>query len=184
MSINDRFSVRLPEFTSTGRRIMADDDGTTFSVVRSERTFAARLTSIALARNFVRLFALHWPFSGPRLSDIELATSELATNAIVHGCGESFTIELEGSRNGFVVRVISIGALTLPQIRRPSSFERTGRGLLIVSQVGDNLSAIGDRLGVTMSCQFDLERREHDAGPMAYGAVTASTTSSSDGKNQ
>jgi hypothetical protein len=156
------------------------DDGMTFGCVRSERMFPSTLISISEVRNFVRMFASKWSFSTPRLSDIELASSELATNAIVHGCGETFKVELVGTFNGFVLRVFSIGALTLPQIRHPSAFERTGRGLLIVSQVGENLSAVGDRLGVTMSCEFEIEDRERDSRPMAYG----STAAASDGKSK
>ena len=119
-----------------------------------ERTFDAQLSCVRDARRFVRTYARQWSFSTGRLADIELAASELATNAIVHGSGGTFSVSMKSEDDGFVLTVESSGAHTLPQIKRPMPGDRSGRGLLIVSQLGDEFSALGTRAGITMCCTF------------------------------
>ena len=122
----------------------------------SARVFPSEHASIRDSRLFVRRFAERWPFSTGRLADIELAASELSTNAVVHGAGDSYEVALEGSPVGLSLSVTSAGSQTFPQVRRPRADEESGRGLLIVSRVGDTFSVTQTSKAVTVSCSFEI----------------------------
>ena len=149
------------------------DDLAIGSPQSSERTFPATVIAISQARNFVGTFASQWAFSAPRLADIQLATSELATNAVVHGRGPTFRVGLVGSVSGLQLEVESTGTATVPQIRRPMQHERTGRGLLIVSRLADRLTVHSTEVGVTLSCDFDVERPDQHRGTNSGASSTA-----------
>lgn len=125
-------------------------------LTKSARSFPSELASIRDSRLFVRGFAEGWPFSAGRLADIELATSELSTNAVVHGAGDSFYVALEGSPLGLSLSVTSTGSQTFPKVGRPQADEASGRGLLVVSRVGDTFSVTQTSKAVTVSCSFEI----------------------------
>ena len=120
------------------------------------RSFPSEHASIRDSRLFVRRFAEGWPFSTGRLADIELAASELSTNAVVHGAGDSYEVALEGSPLGLSLSVTSTGSQTFPQVRQPRADEESGRGLLIVSRVGDTFAITQTPNSVTVSCSFEI----------------------------
>jgi anti-sigma regulatory factor (Ser/Thr protein kinase) len=88
--------------------------------------------SVQMARFFVRA-ALGYHALGEYAADVETATSELASNAIMHAGARAFDLELlrlEGS--GAVVLVVTDSCPLPPVKRDPAADAAHGRGLLIV----------------------------------------------------
>jgi PAS domain S-box-containing protein len=92
--------------------------------------------TIAEARRFVVDRLNTWDVPAPVISDVALITSELVTNAMVHG-GSPVELRLErtGSRVVVLVEDDTVGALPAP--RRPSDDDEHGRGLHIVEALSD-----------------------------------------------
>lgn len=106
--------------------------------------FAAREAEVGRVRRMVAVTLAYWGLDG--LSEpAVLCTSELASNAVVHGDGPGFDLTLSytyGDRELIVaVRDSSSGAL--PALQHPSPTAENGRGMLLVSQ-------IATRWGVTV----------------------------------
>jgi anti-sigma regulatory factor (Ser/Thr protein kinase) len=127
-----------------------------------ERTFSADTTSIGAARRFVRETTLESSNGrrDDRLGDVELAVSELVTNAIEYGLDEPVTVTVTVNLAAVVVSVRS--ARTSSAIADPSTWAgplpamRTGRGLAIVRAVSDDVSVDADDSTVTVHCTFRL----------------------------
>jgi len=104
-----------------------------------ERLFRADNDTIRAARRFVREAARTTALDPVRLSDIELAASELVTNAIEHGSGEAYRVRVVIEDDRFVVEVSSkhcgepISPPSMWGVGR--SDELTGRGLGLVKAV-------------------------------------------------
>jgi len=131
----------------------------------SERTFDGQTSSIGAARLFVRQAAsrvvdLAGPGSNLR-GDLELATSELVTNALEHGLEEPVTVIVVAASGAVVVSVRSVR--TPSGIADPSTWAgplptvRTGRGLAIVRSISDEVSVDADDATVTVHCRFNLD---------------------------
>jgi len=123
-----------------------------------ERVFAAKTETIHAARQFVRNLGEAIEIQPPTLDDIELATSELVSNAIEHGSGDDYQIRLATSSNRFVIEVISTHngtTLGTPTEWTTSDPELpTGRGLGLVSAVSADVwvQHTGDRM--IIGCEF------------------------------
>jgi len=132
--------------------------------VFSERRFDGQTSSIRAARSFVRqAAAVVLDLAGPESNlpgDLELAVSELVTNAIEHGLGEPVTVMFAATADTVVVSVRSVR--TLSGIDDPSTWAspppavRTGRGLAIVRSISDEVSVGADDATVTVHCAFRL----------------------------
>jgi len=131
----------------------------------SECTFGGQTSSIGAARLFVRRAAaealdLASPESDLR-GDLELAVSELVTNAIEHGLGEPVTVIVSTTAGTVVVSVRSVR--TPSGIADPSTWAgplptvRAGRGLAIVRAISDEVSVDADDATVTVHCMFRLD---------------------------
>jgi PAS domain S-box-containing protein len=92
--------------------------------------------TIAEARRFVVDRLNGWDVPEPVVRDLALITSELVTNAVVHG-GSPVELRLERTGSRVVVLVEDDAIGTLPQARRPSDDDEHGRGLHIVEALSD-----------------------------------------------
>jgi anti-sigma regulatory factor (Ser/Thr protein kinase) len=128
----------------------------------TERIFSADTASIGEARRFVRDIAAE-SMNGRRddlLGDVELAVSELVTNAVEYGLDEPVAVSVTIAPASIVVSVRS--ARTSSAIADPSTWAgplpamRTGRGLAIVRSVSDDVSVDADDSTVTVRCIFRL----------------------------
>lgn len=99
-----------------------------------ERELPADARSVSTARRLVRdaFVDSGW---GDRADDAALATSELATNAVVHAGGD-FTMRVLAWRGGVRVELCD-GSDHVPSPRRFAETAGTGRGLLIVAEGTD-----------------------------------------------
>lgn len=94
---------------------------------------AAEPSSAREARRFVAGVLQSWRMPEHSGGDLELLTSELATNAVRHA-GGPFTIVIR--YDGQVVRVeVGDGSRALPLPRRPENEVISGRGLLLVDRL-------------------------------------------------
>ena len=131
----------------------------------SERTFGGQTSSIGAARLFVRQAAAQVvDLAGPESNlrgDLELAVSELVTNALEHGREEPVTVIVVAATGALVVSVRSVR--TPSGIADPSTWAgplptvRTGRGLAIVRSISDEVSVDADDATVTVHCTFNLD---------------------------
>jgi anti-sigma regulatory factor (Ser/Thr protein kinase) len=128
----------------------------------TERIFSADTASIGEARRFVREVTAE-SMNGrgdDLLGDVELAVSELVTNAVEYGLDEPVAVKVAVAVAAVVVSVRSARASSA--IADPSTWAgplpamRTGRGLAIVRAVSDDVSVDADDSTVTVRCTFRL----------------------------
>ncbi len=123
----------------------------------AERQFTADTASIGAARRFVR-GAVPGEVDDDLVGDVELAVSELVTNAVEYGLAELVTVRVAADEAALVVSVSS--ARTAAEIADPSMWagplpaKRTGRGLAIVRAITDEVSVEADQSTVTVHCTF------------------------------
>lgn len=130
----------------------------------SVRMFGGQTSSIRAARLFVRQAAAEvLDLAGPESElqdDLELAVSELVTNAIEHGLEEPVTVIVAATADTVVVSVRSVR--TPAGIADPSTWAsplptvRNGRGLAIVRSISDEVAVDADDATVTVHCTFRL----------------------------
>ncbi len=131
----------------------------------SERTFSADTTSVGEARRFVRDVAAEAIRRSSRedelRGDLQLAVSELVTNAIEYGLDEPVVVRVALAPGAVTVSVRS--ARTSTGIADPSTWAgplpamRTGRGLAIVRSVSDEVSVDADDVSVTVNSTFRID---------------------------
>jgi anti-sigma regulatory factor (Ser/Thr protein kinase) len=128
-----------------------------------QRQFPPLTSSIAETRRFVRECVEPFVSDSERLGDIELATSELVTNAVEHGEQRPLTVGVDVSETEVVVSVTS--SRSTAAMGEPSTWAgplpamRTGRGLAIVRTVSDEVSVEADDETLTVHCAFALAGR-------------------------
>ena len=115
------------------------------------------------ARRHVAAAGVHWP---PDVLDVALLlTSELVTNAVLHGKGEVRLVVREtGPRLRIEVSDAETGSLQLSGDRW-SATKEGGRGLLLVAEFATNWGSEprADRPGKTT--WFELDLHSPDGGP-------------------
>ncbi len=87
-------------------------------------------TEIRAARAFIRALATPWRLTPPVVHDVELAASELVTNAVIHAAGEVH-VALRRLPDGVELEVEDAGEAA-PVLRVADHEESGGRGLAIV----------------------------------------------------
>ena len=109
--------------------------------------------ALADARHFAAEALASWDVSEATRFTVQVAVSELVTNAIRHGARPiEVQLVLHGRRLCLEVRD---GGDSLPTLRRSGPDEGSGRGLLIVSTLADGWGAERARTGKTVWCEFD-----------------------------
>lgn len=123
-----------------------------------ERRFSRDTTQLAQIRRFVRTWFEQREVSRDAIDDFELAVSELATNAIQHGAGDSIDIHLTVDHDGMSAVVAAdsdnagrIGQVETWQIAPPEAVN--GRGLGIVAAVMDVVEFSGDAGRAVFRCR-------------------------------
>jgi anti-sigma regulatory factor (Ser/Thr protein kinase) len=97
-------------------------------------------TKLTPARRFVRATLGGWGLTD-EAAQLELAVSELVTNALLHGKGRiDVTVELHGDRLRLVVGDEGFGPEPI-RFREPSSTGEGGWGLRLVDGVSDSWGA-------------------------------------------
>ena len=125
----------------------------------SERSFTAMTDSIAPARRFVRQGAEAVAVDPNWLADVELAASELISNAIEHGTGHEFAVGVGVDGEHFVLRVCS--SHSGPGLADPSEWKApppevlTGRGLSLVKAVSSSAWVEHVDGIITIGCRFN-----------------------------
>ena len=123
----------------------------------------SHLEEVASVRRAVASFLLDRGVSSFLVDDIRLITSELVTNAILHGKFGLISVELE-VEDEIHLRVTGIGPATaLPPVdhwRPAAPAALAGRGLGIVRQLADDVGVEGDADHTTVS----VRRRVPDGG--------------------
>lgn len=100
--------------------------------------FARRKLAARAAREFVAGALTQWGCN-ERLDDVRLCTSELVTNALLHGTsdGDLILVRIEFDDARLLVEVHDVGDGT-PRQRRLQGTSDDGRGLLLVSAIADD----------------------------------------------
>ena len=98
-------------------------------------TLPAELVSVRAARRFVRQQCLALRLAAQRCDDAVLLTSELVTNAVLHGRSE-VCVEVSGSGDGMRVAVLDENSRRPVMVAEdPDALD--GRGLALVQAVAD-----------------------------------------------
>ncbi|KUM70772.1 ATP-binding protein [Streptomyces curacoi] len=100
--------------------------------------FDRRRTTPSAARSFVAQTLTQWGRT-ERLDDIRLCTSELATNAVLHGAPAGGQVLVRIELHATVLRIeVHDGGNGRPEKREARDTADDGRGLLLVSAVADH----------------------------------------------
>ena len=126
--------------------------------VDSGRVITRRLpptsASVSLARRFVRQLLAEWQVSDETSGDVELAVSEIVTNAARHS---EDTLDLRLTcTDALVAFAISDSSHRMPgAVAAVDSYSTSGRGLFLVDAVASRWGIESDGLGKTIWCEFD-----------------------------
>jgi anti-sigma regulatory factor (Ser/Thr protein kinase) len=120
----------------TGDEMRAVCETATASVISESRELLANGHAPAYARYWVRRELRAWGLGG-LIDTAELVVSELVSNAVQHGGGESVALSLECSGGSACIRVWDPNGRAMPALLPPDDDDERGRGLVLV----DALSA-------------------------------------------
>lgn len=122
----------------------------------SERlVISADLSNVSAARRFVRTVLVGAP--DDIVADMQLAASELVTNAIEHGKGDEIVVTVAAEEPRFDLSVTSADAGAAIEARTdwglPEAQSRAGRGLGIVGEIADDVGVVrsGELLTITVT---------------------------------
>ena len=124
-----------------------------------DQFFPRHRRSVPAARQLAAWVLPRWGLgSWPRADDVSLCVSELATNALLHGVppGRGFLLRLRCDGDVLRVEVHDSGAGT-PRIAEDA--DEGGRGLLLVSVLGDKWGVEEREPGKVVWCEFGLPLR-------------------------
>jgi anti-sigma regulatory factor (Ser/Thr protein kinase) len=106
------------------------------------------------ARHFATSTLHDWNF-GQLADSVRLIVSELTTNALVHGAGETLTVTLSHAAPRLRVAVTDHGG-GIPVPRIPRDDEESGRGLLIVGALSAAWGMVSESGGKTVWAEVPL----------------------------
>ncbi|MFF4415543.1 ATP-binding protein [Streptosporangium sp. NPDC001559] len=110
--------------------------------VLGEKRIPHKARNVASARRFVRDVAIEWNAAEDIPEIAELLTSEIVTNAIVHGAVSLTTrppVHITVMREGKLMVVETCDSSSeIPRIRNVASMESSGRGLAVVKELSHN----------------------------------------------
>ncbi|WP_447039268.1 ATP-binding protein [Streptomyces sp. DSM 118878] len=127
----------------------------------------AELVSASVARRFVRSAARDCGVPQDLVGTLEVITSELVTNALLHGGGETVTVALALTGRVLTLSVTDEGrgpvtatAGGLLEVEGPVAGEaESGRGLLIVAALADRWGRYRAAEGLTVWAELDMDQR-------------------------
>ncbi|WP_275423589.1 ATP-binding protein [Planobispora takensis] len=114
---------------------------------------------VGRTRAWVRMTLDRWRL--PQVVEsVELAASELVTNAIQHSNGEQdVTLLLAYAAETLRLEVRDGDPVNLPSVRTPSALDLGGRGLLLVERYADRWGVKPAGRGKAVWCEFDDVQR-------------------------
>ena len=144
--------------------------------MRSERTYPHDAKVVAHARRFVTETIGEAPRA--LLCDVELMTSELVSNALLHAASEC-TVTVETHDRLITVAVSDAGA-GQPTVRTPDDHELSGRGLMIVAALASDWGIEESAPAPGKVVWFRVERPESTDPPHqdGYGSPGGPTRAS------
>lgn len=134
--------------------------------------YAPTARSVTLARRRTARLVTEWGHA-QHAGDAALLVSELATNALLHGCmrGRLFRVHLILTPTTLRIEVTDPRGERLPGLREADADDCYGRGLLIVAQLADRWGVEPRTVGKTVFAELDV-RRERDAAAVPAPAAT------------
>jgi anti-sigma regulatory factor (Ser/Thr protein kinase) len=120
------------------------------------RDLPAVLESIGEARDLASSAIAGAGVDEATVIDLQLALSELVTNAVVHGGGGPITVDVTVAPSAITCAVASDGQL-LPEVSswvQPVDGRPSGRGLSIVRAVADAVTVDVDGDRIVVRCTF------------------------------
>ena len=110
---------------------------------------------VSLVRKSVKFLAASMGFQGEDLDDIEIATAEAVTNAIIHGTPTGsegrINIRCHDGHGRFVVEVEDCGNGCVTHQKESAIIEgEHGRGIFIIEALMDDARALTDAHGTTI----------------------------------
>ncbi|GAV42141.1 ATP-binding protein [Streptomyces acidiscabies] len=123
-------------------------------------TYTPTPRTVPLARRHITTLLTTWGHPALTLN-AALITSELCTNAILHGRlpGRLYRVETSLTAKSLRIAVTDPKGETLPEHRTPAPDTTTGRGLLIVQRLADRWSVERLTVGKTVWAELDLPGR-------------------------
>ncbi|MFD4766818.1 ATP-binding protein [Streptomyces niveus] len=119
--------------------------------------------SVRLARRRAARLVGEWGWPG-LAGTAGLLVSELATNALLHGClrDRLFRVRLRLTATTLRIEVSDPRGERLPRLRLPAEDECFGRGLLIVAELADRWGVEPRTVGKTVWAECRLEHEQAD----------------------
>ncbi len=122
------------------------------------RDLSSATASVGIARRMVSELAQRWTRDSDTVFDIELACSELATNAVEYGVGDTFHVFCKRAGDRFELEISSVAAAgtTVPVIGSvvPPPNSLTGRGLWIARSISDRMEVSLAESTLRVRCEF------------------------------
>ncbi|MFA3836978.1 ATP-binding protein [Streptomyces aureus] len=128
-------------------------------VIHSDKlSYTAYPRSVSLARRRAARLVEEWGH-GDQAGAVALLVSELATNALLHGCFRDrlFQVELRLTQSTLRISVSDPRGEALPEPRPASEGQQFGRGLLIVRELASDWGVERRSVGKTVWCEVCVE---------------------------
>ncbi|TQE38497.1 ATP-binding protein [Streptomyces ipomoeae] len=136
----------------------ADSDPASEPLLHEDRLDYTPVTRcVTLARRRTARLVAEW--GHPDLvGDVSLVTSELMTNALLHGSlrDRLIRVHLTATATTLRVEVSDPRGERLPTPRLPKGTEQFGRGLLLVAALADDWGAVPRTVGKTVYAEWNL----------------------------
>ncbi|MFI5754298.1 ATP-binding protein [Streptomyces sp. NPDC051569] len=118
-------------------------------------TYTPTAANVSFARRRAARLVREWGYP-ERAGDVALVVSELATNALLHGCLRDRLFRVRVALIGAVLRVevTDPRGERLPNPRVATEDECFGRGLLIIDQLADRWGIEPRTVGKTVWCEL------------------------------
>ncbi|MEV8226082.1 ATP-binding protein [Streptomyces sp. NPDC079167] len=114
--------------------------------------------SVSLCRRRAARLVTEWG-QPDRADETALLVSELATNALLHGCmrGRLFRVRLTLTRTALRIEVSDPRGERLPGLREVGSDDCYGRGLLVVARLADRWGVEPRTVGKTVFAELTVD---------------------------
>ncbi|MFD7016714.1 ATP-binding protein [Streptomyces sp. NPDC059928] len=123
--------------------------------------------SVSLARRRTARLVADW--GHPELAgDAALLVSELATNALLHGClrDRLFRVRIALGATALRIEVSDPRGESVPSPRAAADDEQFGRGLLLVGALADHWGTEPRTVGKVVYAELSIRARKDDDGPV------------------
>jgi len=126
-----------------------------YMATRFEATYEAAPETVGVVRNQMAAIARDFGLDEMGISDVELAVSEAATNALIHGCaqadaGSMIRVEAEEVDGRLVIDITDDGGGMRPRTDSPG----LGLGLSLMAMVSDGIEILEANPGTQVRLAF------------------------------